>query len=92
VRDFKRKWIIDRTDSVPRSHHTLLGTGDIQSLNDLGGSFDTAESTRAIAFGTRTLLAVALGCIVPMLPLLLATTPTSEILRKVGKMLQLPLT
>ncbi len=92
VRDFKRKWIIDRTTSIPRSQHTLLGSGDIQSLNDLGGSFNTAESTRAVAFGTRTLLAVALGCVVPMLPLVFASMPTEEILRHIAKMLQLPLT
>lgn len=92
VRDFRRKWIINRTESAPRSQHTLLGTGDIQSLNDLGGSFTTAANTRPIAFGTRAVIVVALGSFVPALPLLFASMPTSEILRQIGKMLQLPLT
>jgi hypothetical protein len=92
VRDFRRKWIINRTESVPRSQHTLLGTGDIQSLNDLGGSFTTAANTRPVAFNTRTLIVLALCSFAPALPLVFASMPTSEVLRHIGKMLQLPLT
>jgi len=33
----------------------VLGTTDIQSLNDLGGSFKTADATRLYPFGAGTL-------------------------------------
>jgi hypothetical protein len=92
VRDFRRKWIIGRTESVPRSQHTLLGSGDIQSLNDLGGSFTTAANTRPLAFNMRTVVVLAVCTFAPALPLLFASMPVSEVLRHIGKMLQLPLT
>jgi hypothetical protein len=90
VREFRRKWITYRGDRVPRTLQPLLGTPDLQSLNDLDGSYEYAEKTRAIPFGAKPIIAVCLGAVVPMLPLLLSTMSLRDIARSLGKMLQLP--
>jgi hypothetical protein len=81
VDDFRRKWL-----SEPRASH-VLGTNDIQSLNDLGGSYKTAEDTRVLLFGARAIVNLWAGAVVPMLPLLFLNTPIAEVASHFGKML-----
>jgi hypothetical protein len=86
VRAFRRKWV--QAEGLERAD--LLGTPDLQSLNDLDGSFQVAEQTSALPIAKRPLLAVWIGALLPMVPLLFATMPASEIAKQVGRMLQLP--
>jgi hypothetical protein len=77
---FRRKWLTGRADDV-------LGTSDIQSLNDLGGAFNTAVATRVVPFTTRMLVPIVAGAALPMLPVVLMTTPISKVAMHFAKML-----
>jgi hypothetical protein len=78
---FHRKWIVERrqTDEV------LLGTGDIQSLADLGNSFSFVEKMNVVPVGSRTTIHLVLACLIPLSPLLLTMMPLEEILKMVLK-------
>jgi hypothetical protein len=74
---FHKKWIIDQRPSG----ETLLGSGDIQSLADLGNSFAFVEKMNAVPMGPRTPIHLALACLIPMAPLLLTMMPLAELLK-----------
>jgi hypothetical protein len=79
---FHKKWIISaRTPEEP-----LLGTGDIQSLADLGNSFGFIEKMNALPMKRRMPIHLALACLLPMAPLLLTVMPLKEILRLLYKL------
>jgi hypothetical protein len=78
---FHKKWIVK-----PRlPGEVLLGTGDIQSLADLGNSFAFVEKMRVVPIGRRTLIHLALACLLPMAPLLLTMMPLGELLKMLFK-------
>jgi hypothetical protein len=78
---FHKKWISD-----PRpAGEMLLGTGDIQSLADLGNSFAFVEKMNAVPMGPRTPIHLALACLIPMAPLLLTMMPLAELLKMLVK-------
>lgn len=78
---FQRKWIMD-----PRqAEETLLGTGDIQSLADLGNSYAFVDKMNALPMGPRVPLHLALACLIPMAPLRLTMMPLGDILKTVLK-------
>ena len=59
----------------------LLGTSDIQSLADLGNSFDRVRQMRDFPFGGRLILQIAVMSALPALPLLLLVVPVTQILK-----------
>lgn len=75
VEMFEEKWIGHRPDD------SLLGSGDIQSLADLGGSFERLDTMRAVPFDRRTIITFASAAAIPMLPLLLTVMPLREIIQ-----------
>jgi hypothetical protein len=78
---FHRKWI-----NMPRTtEETLLGTADIQSLADLGNSFEFVEKMNAVPMGPRTPIHLALACLIPMAPLLLTMMPFGVLLKMLFK-------
>lgn len=77
---FEEKWI-DRRPAPD----DLLGSGDIQSLADLGGSFERLDTMRSVPFDRRTVIAFAAAAAVPMLPLLLTVMPLREMLQLLVK-------
>lgn len=78
---FQQKWIVK-----PRqSDEPLLGTGDIQSLADLGNSYFFIEKMNAIPMRPRTPIHLVLACVIPMTPLLLTMMPLAEVLKMVLK-------
>ena len=79
VDDFRRKWLVKHSGTEE------LGTQDLQALNDLGGSFERSERTRLYPFGMATLTRLWFDAFLPMLPLLLITTPISEIGKHVAR-------
>lgn len=81
VDDFDRKWL--RTDNPGEP---LLGTSDLQSLADLGNSFNIVRNMRTVPFGPRLLVGLAIAALVPLLPLLLFRFPLSDLIEKVGRM------
>jgi hypothetical protein len=79
---FHKKWIL----SQPPREDVLLGTGDIQSLADLGNSFSFIGKMNGLPMGPRTPIHLALACLVPMAPLLLTVMPLKDILKLLFKM------
>ncbi|HTS57674.1 MAG TPA: hypothetical protein VMH03_09005 [Terriglobales bacterium] len=83
TQSFDQKWV----HYGERPAEPLLGTGDIQSLADLGNSFGLVKAMN-IAPITKSLL-VQLGAqtVLPLLPVIVLGTPTPELVRAVMKML-----
>jgi hypothetical protein len=79
VRDFRDKWIEGRNPEGER----LLGTGDIQSLADLGNSFAVAGETRVVPFGKEQVFSLAIILVAPLLPLLLTVIPLEEMIDRI---------
>ena len=77
VRAFHRKWIEDRSD-----RDELLGTPDLQSLNDLCGAYANLERARVVPLGPRPLIGIGIAAVVPMLPLVAATMPLDDLLKQ----------
>lgn len=65
--EFHRKWV---QGGAP-SDEPLLGSGDIQSLADLGNSFSVVRETRLVPFSLNDVARLAAISAVPFVPLLL---------------------
>lgn len=74
---FHRKWIRHENPE----HEPLLGTGDIQSLADLGNSYGYVEKMKPIPVDPRTLVHLVIASLLPLAPLLLAVMPLKEVLK-----------
>jgi hypothetical protein len=82
VRGFDAKWL--RGGAAPGE--ALLGSGDIQSLNDLAGSFDIIRRMRVVPFGPGLVLILVAGTLAPMIPLLFLAFPLEELLQLTAKL------
>jgi hypothetical protein len=80
---FDRKWV--RGVDVPDD--TLLGTGDIQSLADLGNSYEFVKRMGAVPIEVKDLVRIAAGAVVPAVPLAALVMPLSEIVKDVLRLL-----
>jgi hypothetical protein len=65
----------------------LLGTADIQSLADLGNSYQFARQMKPFPFDLRTIIEMSVFASVPMLPLLPLVMPIGDILKILSKAL-----
>lgn len=81
VQAFEEKWV--RKDSKP--NEPMLGSSDIQSLADLGGSYERLDNMRVVPFDRRTVLAFAFASAAPILPLLLTVMPLRDIVKLLVK-------
>lgn len=75
-RAFHTKWI----EGKSTSDEQLLGSADIQSLADLGSSFEYIGRMRVVPFGTRVIIQLAVVTSLPCLPLLLIVFPVNKII------------
>jgi hypothetical protein len=80
---FHRKWI----SSGGQIKETLLGTGDIQSLADLGNSYLFVRKMNLAPMRLYTPVCLILACLIPMAPLTLTMMPIEEILKMAIKVL-----
>ena len=78
VREFDRKWVRGGADAEEQ----LLGSGDIQSLADLGNSFQVIRDIRPLPFGRDTVLQVIFFTLMPVMPLVLTMIPLEELIKK----------
>jgi len=78
---FEQKWVLD--DDVYTEE--LLGTGDIQSLADLGNSFALVRDMRPVPFGVEDISRLAAATAAPLLPLLLTIFSPEELITRVIK-------
>jgi hypothetical protein len=80
VDDFEQKWVED-----PAPINELLGTGDIQSLADLGNSYGMVRDMRPVPFGLDDITRLAATTAAPFLPLLLTIFSLEELIIRVFK-------
>jgi len=76
VREFDQKWL---RGGAP-TDEPLVGSGDIQSLADLGNSFEIVKGMKLVPFGKDTLLQLAVISLAPVAPLVLTMIPLGELL------------
>ena len=78
VSEFDRKWVRgSATDDAQ-----LLGSGDIQSLADLGNSFQVIRDIRPFPFGRDMVIQAVLFPLMPVFPLVLTMIPLEELIKK----------
>jgi len=81
VESFEQKWV----HRPPASTEELLGSGDIQSLADLGDSYAMVRDMRAVPFWLEDISRLAAATAAPLLPLLLTIFSPEELLTRVLK-------
>lgn len=78
VRNFDAKWV----RGSGGADEPMLGSGDIQSLADLGNSFAVIEDMRVVPVSKQAMLQLAVATVAPIVPLLLTLMPLEELLKK----------
>jgi hypothetical protein len=81
VDSFEQKWVLED----PAVSGELLGTGDIQSLADLGNSYAMVRDMRSVPFGLEDISRLAAATAAPFLPLLLTIFTPEELINRVIK-------
>jgi hypothetical protein len=76
----KKKWIESK-----KQGDEILGTQDIQSLADIGNSFNVIAEMRTCLISKQLVFAFALAPLIPMLPLLLTVYPFDELVNHLLK-------
>jgi hypothetical protein len=79
---FHRKWI----EETEPGNEPLLGSGDIQSLADLGNSFEIIRKMRIVPVELRDFLAMVLPGLIPALPLAATVMPVGDIIKGLLKL------
>jgi hypothetical protein len=80
---FHRRWI----EKSQPTEEPLLGTADIQSLADLGNSFEIIRKMRALPVAASDFIAMVLPGLIPVLPLVATVMPLGEILKSLLKLI-----
>jgi hypothetical protein len=78
VREFDAKWL---RGGAP-ADEPLVGSGDIQSLADLGNSLEVVRTMRIAPFTKEAILQLAAATLAPIVPLTLTMMPLEELLKK----------
>ena len=78
VREFDRKWM--RGGAPPEE--PFIGSADIQSLADLGNSFEAVKEMRLAPFTLQTVLQLAIATLVPVVPLMLTMISLEELVER----------
>jgi hypothetical protein len=82
VRAFDQKWLGDGEKG-----EEVLGTGDIQSLADLGNSYAVVGEMRLVPFGIKDITRLVAATAAPLAPLLLIIMPLEEALTRILKII-----
>jgi hypothetical protein len=75
-RAFHEKWV----EGKAAEGEPLLGSADIQSLADLGNSFQFIREMKVVPFSLRVILQLAVVTLLPALPLVLLVMPIEAVL------------
>jgi hypothetical protein len=78
TRRFDQKWVHGNT----AGKEPLLGTGDIQSLADLGNSFGTIKAMRVMPPNFQHAKTLVLAAALPLIPLLALIMPVEKVLKQ----------
>jgi hypothetical protein len=79
VGEFDRKWV----RGGAAADEALIGSGDIQSLADLGNSFQVIRNISSFPYGRRAVTQLVLSILTPISPLVLTMIPLEELIDKV---------
>jgi hypothetical protein len=77
VREFDAKWL---RGGAP-ADEPFVGSGDIQSLADLGNSYEVVRTMRLVPITKEAVLRLAAAPLLPLVPLLLTMMPLEELVR-----------
>lgn len=80
AREFEGRWLGHTAPGTP------LGSGDIQSLADLGNSYAYLRSMRVVPFGNGTATKLAGSLLLPILPLGLSLLSLDDIVARIVKL------
>jgi hypothetical protein len=80
---FQKKWV---EGSAPEGE-TLLGSSDIQSLADLGNSFDRVRAMKPLPVSVQVVIRMAVMVALPVIPALALAMPVKDILKLLAKAL-----
>jgi hypothetical protein len=83
MRGFDVKWL----RSCAPADAPLLGNADIQSLADMGNSFQVVQTIRLVPFTREVILQLLAATLAPLAPLLLTMMPLEEFLKRLLGML-----
>jgi hypothetical protein len=78
VRDFDAKWL----RGGERTAEPMLGSGDIQSLADLGNSFAVVQGMRMVPVTRDAVFQLIVATVAPIAPLVLTMMPLDELLKR----------
>ena len=78
VREFDAKWL---RGGAP-ADEPFVGSGDIQSLADLGNSFEVVQTMRIVPVTKEAILQLVAATLAPIVPLGLTMMPLEELLKK----------
>jgi len=78
VREFDAKWL---RGGAP-ADESLVGTGDIQSLADLGNSFEVVRTMRMAPITKEAVFQLAVATLLPVVPLALTMMSLEDLLKK----------
>ena len=76
------EWIVGKSSSAE-----LLGSGDVQSLADLGNSYALVRDMRSVPFGLEDISRLAAATAAPLVPLLLTVFSPEELIMRVVKII-----
>lgn len=79
MREFDRRWL----RSADHDREALLGTGDIQSLADLGNAFMVIREIKGIIVSRAMLMQLAAATLVPFVPLVFTMIPLDQLLDQI---------
>ena len=80
---FEEKWIRGSAPDISE----LLGTGDIQSLADLGNSYSVVGEMRIVPFGMTDVARLAVATAAPLIPLTLTVFSLEEVVTRLFKIM-----
>jgi len=78
VREFDAKWL---RGGAP-ADEPFVGSGDIQSLADLGNSYEVVRTMNMVPMSKDAILRLAAAVLAPVVPLLLTMMPWEELVKK----------
>jgi hypothetical protein len=78
VYDFDAKWVRARA----ARNEELVGSSDIQSLADMGGSYELVQNMRSLPITPQLITTVSVAVLLPVAPLLLTVMPLNELIKK----------
>jgi hypothetical protein len=89
VEAFEKKWVVRHpsVDHAPSADDELLGSGDIQSLADLGNSYALVRDMRPVPFDMQDIVRLAAVTAVPLLPLGLTIFSLEQMVTQILKTL-----